>query len=166
MTTHLSAQAAVWFLPFVVPITLWVAYSDMKWMKIHNKAVLALAAGYGLVGFLVLPQDLWLWGWVHLAVVLAVGFVLSMTGMLGAGDAKFTAAMAPFVALGDLNLFLPLLAAVALLALALHRAMRRIPAVRRAAPDWESWERREFPMGLALGPTLLFYLVIAAVYGN
>ena len=166
MSTHLSAYAALWFLPFVLPIALWVAFSDMKWMKIQNKAVLALAAVYLLVGFLALPMNLWLWGWLHLGVVLVIGFVFSLTGMIGAGDAKFTAAMAPFIALGDLSLFLPLLGAVALMALITHRIARRVPAVRRAAPDWESWQRREFPMGLALGPALLFYLIIAAVYGG
>lgn len=166
MSTHLSAQAALWFLPFVLPIALWVAFSDMKWMKIQNKAVLALTAVYLLVGFLALPMNLWLWGWLHLGVVLVIGFVLSLTGMIGAGDAKFAAAMAPFIALGDLSLFLPLLGAVSLMALTAHRIARRVPAVRRAAPGWESWERREFPMGLALGPALLFYLIIAAVYGG
>ncbi len=166
MMTHLPGIAALWFLPFVAPIAFWVAYSDMKWMKIHNKAVLALGAVYLLVGPLALPLEVWAWGWVHLAVVLAVGFVLSLTGMVGAGDAKFAAAMAPFIALGDLSLFLPLLAVVVVLALLGHRLVRRVPAVRGLAPDWQSWERREFPMGLALGPALLFYLVIAAVYGR
>lgn len=165
MNTHLPADAALWFLPFVLPIALWVAYSDMKWMKIHNKAVMTLVAVYLLVGVLVLPMQNWLWGWVHLGVVLVLGFVLSLTGMLGAGDAKFAAAMAPFVALGDLSLFLPLLAAMAILGLILHRLARRLSIVRNTVPDWESWERREFPMGLALGPALLFYLIIAAIYG-
>ena len=166
MTTHLSAAAALWFLPFVAPIALWVAYSDMKWMKIHNKTVLALGAVYLLVGFLALPLEIWVWGWLHLGVVLVIGFVPSLTGMVGAGDAKFAAVIAPFIALGDLSLFLPLLACVALLGLIVHRVLRRVPAVRGAAPGWESWERREFPMGLALGPALMFYLVIAAIYGN
>ncbi len=166
MSTHLSAQAALWFLPFVLPIAFWVAFSDLKWMKIHNKAVIALTAVYAIVGLLVLPMNVWLWGWLHLAVVLVFGFIFSLTGMVGAGDAKFAAAMAPFVALGDLNLFLPLLAAVAILSLVVHRTLRAVPAVRRATPEWASWQRKEFPMGLALGPALLFYLTVAAVYGG
>ena len=35
---------AAWFLPFVIPIAIWVAWSDMSSMKIPNKAVLALLA--------------------------------------------------------------------------------------------------------------------------
>lgn len=166
MTTHLTTTAALWFLPFVLPIALWVALSDMKWMKIHNKSVLALCSVYLIIGLLALPFEMWIWGWVHLVVVLVIGFILSLTGMVGAGDAKFAAAMAPFIALGDLSLFLPLLGVVALTGLVAHRALRRVPAIRRAAPGWESWERRDFPMGLALGPALAFYLIIAAIYGH
>lgn len=166
MMTHLASSAALWFLPFVLPVALWVAYSDMKWMKIHNKTVIALIAVYAVVGIVALPVSIWAWGWLHLAVVLAVGFVLSLTGLVGAGDAKFAAAMAPFVALGDLSLFLPLLALMALAGFIAHRGLRRIAAVRHATLDWESWERREFPMGLALGPALAVYIGIAAVYGG
>ena len=36
----------------------------------------------------------------------------------------------------------------------------------RLAPDWESWDRtRDFPMGLALGPALVIYLGLGALYG-
>jgi prepilin peptidase CpaA len=37
-------------LPFVLPIAIWVAWSDMKRMKIPNKAVLAMAAIWPLPG--------------------------------------------------------------------------------------------------------------------
>ncbi len=43
-------RTALWFLPFVLPIALWVAWSDMKFMKIPNKAVLALVAVFAVVG--------------------------------------------------------------------------------------------------------------------
>lgn len=162
----LSTSSALWFLPFVAPIALWVAFSDMKWMKIHNYAVLALVAVYLVVGLIALPLQTWAWGWVSLVVVLVVGFVLTSVGMVGAGDAKFAAAMAPFIALGDLSLFLLLLASVTIVSFIAHRALRALPVTRQLAPNWESWTRREFPMGLALGPSLLFYLALAATYGN
>lgn len=162
-----SATAALWFLPFVLPISLWVAWSDMKWMKIHNKAVLALLAVYLIIGLVALPDlKIWAWGWAHFAVVLAAGFVLSAVGLLGAGDAKFAAAMAPFIALGDLSLFLVLLAVVIVVSFVVHRLARRLALAGRLVPDWESWHRREFPLGLALGPSLLIYIAMAAIIGS
>ena len=162
----LPAHAALWFLPFVLPLSLWVAWSDMKWMKIHNYAVLALVAVYLVVGFLVLPFESWAWGWANLGVVLVAGFVLSAVGVIGAGDAKFAAAMAPFIAIGDLSLFLLLLSSVTVISFVAHRLVRRLPRLRGLAPDWESWNRRDFPMGLALGPSLLFYLCLATIFGH
>ena len=161
-----SATAALWFLVFATPIAAWVVWSDLSRMRIPNMAVIALIAVYAVIGPLVLPLNLWGWSWLNFAVVLVVGFVLSLSGGFGAGDAKFAAAMAPFVALGDLRLFLALLGAVILASFIVHRAFRMIPAIRGATPEWASWQRREFPMGLALGPALIFYLGLAALYGQ
>lgn len=161
----LSAKAALYFLPFVAPIALWVAWTDLKWMKIKNAAVLALVGVYLIVGLFVLPLQTWAWGWLSLAVVLAVGFVMTSAGMMGAGDAKFAAAMAPFIALGDLTLFLMLLGFIVIVSFVGHRLFRASPLAERWAPGWESWSRREFPMGLALGPALLAYVALAANFG-
>jgi len=161
----LSETAAIWFLPFVAPIALWVAWSDLKWMKIHNYAVIALVAVYIIIGPLALPLQDWAWGWAGLALVLVVGFVLSSVGLLGAGDAKFAAAMAPFIALADLGSFMLLLSAVIVVSFLAHRLARSSTAIVGLAPDWESWQRREFPLGLALGPALLLYLVASALGG-
>ncbi|WP_169961465.1 prepilin peptidase [Oceaniglobus indicus] len=158
----LPAGAALAFLPFVTPICIWVAWNDMAHMKIPNKAVMALFLVYLVVGPFALPFDLWLWNWLHLIVVLAVGFFLNMAGGLGAGDAKFAAAAAPFVMLDDLPNLLLLFAAITLAAFVTHRAARAVPAIRRRFPDWVSWTHAKFPMGLPLGAMLLFYLVLAA----
>ena len=161
-----SAHAAVWLLVFATPVALYVAWSDLKAMRIPNLAVLALLAVYAAVGALTLPLATWGWSWVHCVVVLVIGFGLSLSGSFGAGDAKFAAAMAPFVALGDLRLFLVLLAFLTLGVFVMHRAMRAIPAIRRATPDWASWQRKEFPFGLAMGPSLISYLALASIYGS
>ncbi len=158
-----TARSALWFLPFITPIALWVAWSDMARMKIPNKAVGALLLVFMLVGLVALPFDIWKWRLVHFLVVLGIGFVVSSLGLVGAGDAKFAAAMAPFVALEDLAFFFYLMAATLLAAFVIHRALRRMGAVRRTFPDWESWEHRDFPMGLALGPALVFYLVAGVI---
>ena len=161
-----SAHAALWFLVCATPIALYAAWSDLKSMRIPNLAVLALLGVFLVVGFLTLPAPAWSWAWLHFAGVLVVGFVLSLTGSFGAGDAKFAAAMAPFVSLGDLRLFLVLMAFMTLGVFITHRTMRAIPAIRRATPGWASWERKEFPFGLALGPALISYLALASIYGS
>lgn len=157
---HLTVAAAWWFLPFVVPICIWVAWNDMKYMKIPNKAVLALFVVFAVVGLFALPIAEYPWRYTHFAIVLAIGFIANMAGVMGAGDAKFAAAAAPFVATGDLPLLIPLFAAVLLGAFATHRLFRMIPAMRRRTGDWESWTRGDFPMGLALGGSMIFYLLL------
>jgi len=147
------------FLPFVLAIGLWVSWSDMKFMKIPNKAVLALAAVWLVVGIVVVPFQLWLWGWALGAIVLVAGFVSNMTGLVGAGDAKFAAAMAPFFVTADPRYVMGLFAACLLGAFFSHRAMRRVTPFRSATADWASWTNKDFPMGLALSGTLIFYLL-------
>lgn len=151
--------SALALLPFAIAIGIWVSWSDMKFMKIPNKAVMALAAVWLVVGFLAVPLQLWLWGWVLGAVVLAIGFLVNALGLVGAGDAKFAAAMAPLFIRAEWQIVLPLFAICLLGAFAAHRLARLVPAIRSATADWASWTHRDFPMGLALSATLIFYLL-------
>lgn len=162
---HMSAFAATWFAPFAIAIGIWVSWSDMKFMKIPNQSVLALAAVFILIGPLVLPFHSYLWHLAAIPAVLVVGFVLNMIGGVGAGDAKFAAAMAPFFALGDAVEIMFLSCAILLAAFVTHRLMGLVPAVRRVTGDWESWQRRDFPMGFALSGILIFYLLLASHFG-
>jgi len=157
-----TASQALWFLPFVTPIALFVAWSDMAAMKIPNKAVLALMGVFAVIGLIALPLADYAWRWLHFAVVLVIGFVLTTAGAMGGGDAKFGAAMAPFIALGDLQAFLLIFSASLLAAFVAHRSARAIPALRGLAPHWTSWSSPKFPMGLALSAALLIYLALAA----
>ena len=138
----------------------------MKFMKIPNKAVVALTVVFLVVGLIALPFEEYPWRLLHLVVILAIGFGLNMIGSIGAGDAKFAAAMAPFVALGDLRYIFYLFAAVLLAAVLTHRAFKRLDRIRALTPEWKSWETRDFPMGLALGGTLGFYLIAGALSGS
>lgn len=162
---HLTAHTAMWFAPFVWPICAWVAYTDMARMRIRNAAVYSLLAVFVLIGPLLLPFDAYLWRLLHVVVVLVVGIVLNIGGAIGAGDAKFAAAAAPFVAVQDLRLILVLYAANLLAAFLTHRIARHSP-LRRLAPEWESWNRGwDFPMGLSLGGTLAAYIGLGIFLG-
>lgn len=157
----LTQTGALILLVPVLPIAIWAAVSDMKRMKIPNKAVLALAALWPLLGWMaVATWTTWLWGFALMAIVLVVGYLLYSTGTFGAGDAKYAAAMAPIFVGADFGTMLLLIAAGLLGALAAHLVMRSIPAVRRLTPDWESWQqRRFFPLGFAMSGILVIYLV-------
>jgi prepilin peptidase CpaA len=161
----ITAWSAIWFLPFALPICIWVAWNDMKFMKIPNKAVIALTLVFLVIGLITIPFSEFPWRLLHLVVVLAIGFGLNIVGSIGAGDAKFAAAMAPFVAYGDLKMMLYLFAAVLMSAVVTHRLFKRSDRFRALTPDWVSWGTRDFPMGLALGGTLGFYLIAGAIYG-
>ena len=161
----ITAWSAIWFLPLVLPICIWVAWSDMKFMKIPNYAVYSLAAVFVVLGLVALPLAEIPWRLLQLVVVLAIGFALNMIGAVGAGDAKFAAVMAPFIALGDSRFMLYLFAGVLLAAVVTHRVFKRVAAVRNLTPEWKSWSTKKFPMGLALGAALGFYLLAGAIYG-
>lgn len=157
-----TQQAYLVFLILCLPIGLWVMWSDLKFMKIPNTAVVALAGVFAVAGILVLPFQTWIWQWLGLAIVLGVGFVLNLVARLGAGDAKFAAAAAPFVMPRDVPLVLVMLALFLLAAFVAHRLVRSIGPIRRMTPDWKSWTSKNFPMGLALVATLLAYLLMKA----
>lgn len=147
-----------------LPICLWVAYTDLSAMRIRNEAVLVLVAVFALVGPFVMPLDAYAWRFVQLAAVLGIGFALTAAGAIGAGDAKFAAAMAPFVAAGDASRVMLLFAGLLVVTYGTHRLARMVPAVRALAPGWRSWsEPRDFPMGITLGATLTVYLALAAL---
>ncbi len=110
-----------------LPICLWVAYTDLSQMKIRNEAVLALFVTFVVSGIFLMPFTEYLWRYLHLAVILAVGFGLSTIRALGAGDAKFAAAMAPFVAAGDIAEVVILFAGLLVVTWVAHRLIRMIP---------------------------------------
>ncbi|MFZ3581346.1 hypothetical protein ACOI1H_04125 [Loktanella sp. DJP18] len=161
----LPASAAWLFLIVAVPVGLWVAYTDLSRMKITNAAVVTLFAGYVVLGYFALPWAGYLWGYVHLIVVLVIAIALNAVGAVGAGDAKFAAAAAPMIATGDIAPLLYLFCLCLLGGWAIHRIARMTP-LRRMAPDWASWTSgRRFPMGLPLAMTLIAYLGLVANRG-
>ena len=162
----ITTYSALWFLPFVLPICLYVAFTDMREMRITNQAVLALGAVFIAVGLIALPFDAYLWRLAQLAIVLVVGIILNAAGAMGAGDSKFIAVAAPFVAQGDVRMLIPLFCIIMLASVAAHRLVKHTP-LRRLAPHWLSWDQgKKFPMGLALASTLTCYLALGVVHGS
>ncbi|MFV0515312.1 MAG: prepilin peptidase [Jhaorihella sp.] len=162
----ITASAALWFLPFVLPICFYAAFTDLRDMRITNQSVVLLAAVFVLAGLVALPLPVYGMRLVQMLAVLVVGIALNAGGAIGAGDAKFAAAAAPYIAPGDLRLLLAIFAANLLAAFATHRLARHSP-LRRIAPGWKSWHMGwKFPMGLSLGGTLAIYLILGAIYGK
>jgi prepilin peptidase CpaA len=159
----ITSTGALILLAPSLPIALWAAGSDMKRMKIPNKAVLALAAVWPLLGWLaVATWTAWFWGFALMVIVLIAGYLAYTTGTFGAGDAKFAAAMAPMFVGAQVGPLLMIIFVCMIAALLLHRIAKSLPAVRNLTPDWESWtQRRYFPFGLALSGILVFYLAAA-----
>lgn len=158
---ELTAQQALWLLPPALPLALWIAWTDLKFMKITNKAVLVLLGLFLIFGLIALPIETWLWRLVQLAIVLAIGFVAHSLKLVGGGDAKYAAVIALFVAYGDGRTVLVLFGVMMISALIFHRLFGRITAVRAYTSDWKSWQAgKDFPMGLALSGTLITYLAM------
>lgn len=135
-------------------------------MRITNQAVMALAIVFLIIGLIALPLPVYGARLLQLLIVLLVGIVLNAAGVMGAGDAKFMAAAAPFIARDDTYLVIALLASTVLAAFVTHRLAKWTP-LRRMAPDWDSWTvGKKFPMGFALGGTLAIYLLLATQYGS
>lgn len=161
----MTSGAALAFLPFATAIGVWVAWSDMKFMRIPNQSVIALALVWLGVGPFVLPLATWLLGMGLGIAVLIAGFIGNRAGLFGAGDAKFAAAMAPFFVQADWRFLYVLFAACLIGAFATHRGLRLIGPLRSATPDWASWTHKKFPMGFALSGALIFYLLVLALRG-
>lgn len=162
---QLPATAGLVFFVLTLPICVWVAWSDMKAMRIPNKSVMVLAILFVGVAPFLMPLQTVGWHLLHLVIILLVGILLNAAGLVGAGDAKFAAAAAPFIFVGDLRFLIALFAACLLAGYATHRLAKHSP-LRKLAPEWESWSRkRDFPMGLPLASTLSIYLLLGAIFG-
>ena len=149
------------FLLFIpaIPVCIWVAWSDTKFMRIPNVACYTL-----FIGFLVLGPLLFGLGEYGLRIaqgfiVLFIGFFMTSWGLVGGGDSKFAAAMAPYIAISHILPFLFIIAAVSLLSIVLHRAIGITPGLKNHVKNWDSWNARgKFPYGVILAASLLAYL--------
>ena len=155
-------RPALVFAILAAPICLWVAYSDLRAMRIPNPAVYSLFGLFVLVGPVVLPLGDYLWQLLHMPVLLVLGIAINAARLVGAGDAKFLAAAGPYLWLGDLRALFLIFLTTLLAGFIAHRLARHSP-LRRLAPGWRSWSvGTKFPMGFPLAATLMIYLVLGA----
>lgn len=154
--------ASLAFLILTAPLALFIAWSDLKTMKIPTWSTDLLLVIFAVAGLLVLPFDVWAWRWLNFVVVFAVALVLFYTVRFGAGDGKYAASAAPFIDPSHSIIVIYLYSAFLLAAFFAHRGMRSVAPVRRMTPDWVSWTRRDFPMGLAISGTFVSYLFFTA----
>lgn len=144
----------------------YAAWSDLAFMKIPNWLSLYVIAAYLVsMPFLVPLDDMGMRLTIALAV-LVIGFVLNVAGVIGAGDAKFGAALMLFVhpAIDHVTFFMQVLGMMALAGVVTHRLFYRIAPARRIGAEWQSWQEvKNFPFGLSIAASMLFYLVILLV---
>lgn len=158
--THLTLTQSLVFLPFALVIGIYVAWRDLSSMKIPNVSVYALFAVFVVLGPFVMPLETYGIRWAQGLGMLVVGMILNAAGAMGAGDSKFIAAAAPFVAASDAVLVLFIFCGALLAAFAAHRLARMSP-LRAMVPHWQSWETgRRFPMGFPLSAALAYYLAL------
>lgn len=154
-------MSADWaFLVVATPFLFIAAYTDLAFMKIKNWMNAALALAFLVPALIYLPM-----GEIGFRLIVGAGlcFVLILFAMFdsfGGGDAKYLGALAPYIAPQDYLLATFILSLTAIIALVLHRAVRRVRAVRALAPRWTSWRKKKFPMGYAISGAALFYFVL------
>jgi len=150
--------AAVFLALTFVPAMM-VVYYDLRYMRIPNNLVLITAAIFLLAGPFLLDFGDYLIRASLGLFVLALGFLLHLTGRVPGGDIKYAAAILPYVASNQLIEFVFILSVMGILGVIVHRGAKWVGL---APVDWVSWQRKgAFPYGLSLVATLLFYLARA-----
>ena len=147
------------FFAAVLPLSVIAGLSDLRTMKIPNWISIALIAAFLVIGLIFLPFETFLWRIAAGLIALFLGFILNAIGAMGGGDAKYLAAIMPYVAFETISDFFFILAISMLATLLLHRIAMRIGFIRRATEGWASWEAgRYFPMGISIATGIVTYL--------
>ncbi|WP_374642315.1 hypothetical protein [Tabrizicola sp.] len=147
----------------VLPIAIWAALSDLKRLKIPNKAVMAMAAVWPLLGWLAVPTwTAWFWGFAFLGIGILIAYLAFALFRFPGGDGKFAAAISPVFVGAPIGEVLILIALSMLGATLAVQLVRLIPAVSRASDEWVGFRHwRIMPFGVALSAMVVIYLVAA-----
>ncbi len=152
----------------MVPLMALTAYHDLKDLRIPNWLVLLVLGAFLLTGLWGLPLDVFGWRLLQGAAVLLVGFLLFAGGLIGGGDAKMAAVLAPFVAGPDVGRLLLIYCIVALALILILRLAQQM--LRHEETGWLSIDQlgkpaaqRVFPMGVIFAITMAIYLGMAVI---
>jgi len=157
-------SAALLFLLPALPLGIIAGLSDLKTMTIPNWVSIAMIAAFVILAPFVLPFDSVLWRLGAAAIVLLLGFVLNALRVMGGGDAKYLAAITPYIAWADVSAFMFIFSVSLIATLVLHRIAMHIKPLRRATQGWASWEAgRNFPMGISIAAAIITYLALKAM---
>lgn len=87
----------------MVPLMLYTAWNDIKYLRIANWIPLTVLGVYVVTGLWGLPMERFLWGLAAGGIALVIGFIIYAlidtfaSGSLGAGDVKLLSVLVPFV---------------------------------------------------------------------
>lgn len=144
-----------------VPICIWVAWSDMKFMRIPNVACYALFISFLVLAPLIFDLNEYGFRIIQGILVLIGGFFATSIGLVGGGDSKFAAAMAPFIALSEIFPFIFIIGIMSFISIALHKLVGVTPGLKNLIKDWDSWNAHGmFPFGITLAGSLIAYLLL------
>lgn len=147
-------------LALAVPILVWIAWTDFRFMRIRNRAVL-LAVAVFVVTVPVIGIEEAAWRLLAAAIVFGIGVLLFAFRILGGGDVKMAGALLLLVPTGTYTLFGYVFAFATLVAILFMLSLRAIPALRRSGPV-SLRARGTMPMGLAFGLCGLLHLAALA----
>lgn len=155
-----SDPALLLAVALMVPLMLAITVIDVKQLRIPNWAVLAVFGAFLATGSWGLPLETFLWRLAYAAIVLAAGFALYSVaaGIVGAGDLKLLAALAPFLSGANLGSFLLIYIAASVIGLVLFLIARML--IGRRKVGWKALEQGlYFPAGVLLGVSMAVSLV-------
>lgn len=155
-----STAALTFAVVALLPLMIATAWWDLKWLRIPNWIVLAVFAVFLATGIWGLAWDVFLWRLLYAVVTLLIGFAIFSTGLIGGGDAKMAAALAPFIGGHDVVRMLVIYAVITLvlvlvLRLVMHFARHRETGWAAVDQMHRPAKERSFPMGLIFAFTVL-----------
>ncbi|MFK7945520.1 MAG: prepilin peptidase [Paracoccaceae bacterium] len=152
----------------MLPLMIFAAWSDIKYLKIPNWIPLAVLAIYVVTGLWGMPLERFLWGLAAGAVTLVLFFVLWSVmdsvapGTFGAGDVKLLAVLVPFIDLSDafstLILFTVIMMLVSVLFLVAWGFSRGRTGLTSLDQKGKKILKVTSPFGVALALTTIVYL--------
>ncbi|MEL6264273.1 MAG: prepilin peptidase [Pseudomonadota bacterium] len=153
----------------LVPLLVYVMWSDMKTMRIPNMASLLIFLVFIPTGLMGLPIEVFGWRLLHTAIAFAIAFGLFQIagGRVGGGDLKLVIALTPYVPGVYLGVILVTWSAVTLVSLAAFYGLRLALAGRETG--YVALERTPppghrfpyFPAGVSIGISFILYFALA-----